>query len=180
MGIPADLIKQAHDQDILWLQTVGSVEVFALHPRLPRRRPAQADRRTAPARPTHPRCPGPPHDVLSDPQGLPPRAHPSYLGDGRKITMTVLRIEHEVSDYAAWKRMFDDDPIDRKGSGVRRYEILQEATDPNYVLIDLEFAGLPEAEAFLTKLQGVWTGPGRDVMRNPKARIVQSTEAQVL
>jgi hypothetical protein len=35
--------------------------------------------------------------------------------------MHILRIEHPVPNYNAWKAAFDSDPIDREGSGVRRY-----------------------------------------------------------
>ena len=33
--------------------------------------------------------------------------------------MTILRIQHSVLSYEGWKQMFDADPADRKGSGVR-------------------------------------------------------------
>jgi hypothetical protein len=39
--------------------------------------------------------------------------------------MVILRIEHRVSNYGGWKQAFDSDPVDRKGSGVRRYQILR-------------------------------------------------------
>jgi hypothetical protein len=32
--------------------------------------------------------------------------------------MPVLRIHHAVPDCEGWKRAFDGDPMDRKGSGV--------------------------------------------------------------
>jgi hypothetical protein len=35
--------------------------------------------------------------------------------------MAILRIEHRVPSYESWKQAFDSDPVDRKGSGVRRY-----------------------------------------------------------
>lgn len=40
--------------------------------------------------------------------------------------MFVLRIEHPVPDYEAWKRTFDRDPLGRSRSGVRRYRIRME------------------------------------------------------
>ena len=39
--------------------------------------------------------------------------------------MPTLRIEHSVPDFAMWKLAFDSDPADRKGSGVRRYEVFR-------------------------------------------------------
>ena len=90
--------------------------------------------------------------------------------------MPILRIEHAVPDFNGWKRAFDDDPVDRKGSGVRRYHVLRSVDDPNYVMIDLEFDSLEDAEGLLNKMRRVWSGEGRNVMRNPHARIVDTVE----
>jgi hypothetical protein len=94
--------------------------------------------------------------------------------------MPILRIEHSVPDFNGWKQAFDSDPADRKGSGVRRYEVLRSVEDPNYVMIDLEFDSLDEAEGLLTKMRRVWSGDGQKVMRNPQARIVDSVESREL
>jgi hypothetical protein len=90
--------------------------------------------------------------------------------------MPTLRIEHSVPDFTGWKHAFDSDPADRKGSGVRRYQVMRSVDDPNYVMIDLEFDSLAEAEGLLTKMRRVWSGDGRNVMRNPQARIVDTVE----
>jgi hypothetical protein len=94
--------------------------------------------------------------------------------------MPILRIEHSVPDYNGWKQAFDSDPVDRKGSGVRRYQVLRSVEDPNYVMIDLEFDSLDEAEGLLAKMRRVWSGDGQRVMRNPQARIVDSVESHEL
>jgi len=57
---------------------------------------------------------------------------------------------------------------------------MRSAEDPNYVLIDLEFDSLDEAEGLLTKMRRVWSGEGQKVMRNPQARIVDSVESREL
>ncbi len=67
--------------------------------------------------------------------------------------MHILRIEHPVSDYDAWKAAFDSDPLGRDRSGVRRYRILRATDDPNYVMIDLEFDDASEAEAMHAALR---------------------------
>jgi hypothetical protein len=91
--------------------------------------------------------------------------------------MPTLRIEHAVPDFAGWKRAFDSDPADRKGSGVRRYKVSRSVGDPNYVMIDLEFDSLGEAEGLLAKMRRVWgSGEGQKVMSNPQARIVETIE----
>lgn len=92
--------------------------------------------------------------------------------------MPTLRIEHSVPDFNGWKHAFDSDPVDRKGSGVRRFQVSRSVDDPNYVMIDLEFDSLDEAEGLLAKMRRVWSsGEGQKVMRNPQARIVDQVEA---
>ena len=90
--------------------------------------------------------------------------------------MPIVRIEHSVPDFEKWKRAFDSDPADRKGAGVRRYEILQATDDPNFVMIDLEFDNRDQADAFLRTMERIWNGPGKAVMQNPRARIVDRVE----
>ena len=93
--------------------------------------------------------------------------------------ITTLRIEHPVGNYDAWKRAFDSDPIGRQRSGVRRYRILRPADDPNYVMIDLEFDGLKEAENVRTALRNMWNTPeAQKVMQNPKLQIVEEIETK--
>ncbi len=45
--------------------------------------------------------------------------------------MYLLQIEHHVTNFNGWKKAFDDDPVGRKKSGVRRYQILRPIDDPN-------------------------------------------------
>ena len=66
--------------------------------------------------------------------------------------MYVLKIEYPVADYDTWKAAFDRDVLDRVGSGVRRYRVLRPTDDPNYVMIDLDFDEVSEAEAYLAAL----------------------------
>jgi hypothetical protein len=89
--------------------------------------------------------------------------------------MHVLRIEHDVADYDAWKSVFDGDPLGRAQSGVVGHRILRVAGDPVRVLIDLEFADAGAAEAFQARLRELW---GRvDVMQNPTSQIGEVVEA---
>jgi hypothetical protein len=94
--------------------------------------------------------------------------------------MPVVRIEHSVPSFDKWKQAFDSDPADRKGSGVRRYQVLRLTDDPNYVMIDLEFDTAGEAEAFVQTMERIWNGPGKGVMQNPRARIADIVEAAEL
>ena len=43
-------------------------------------------------------------------------------------------------------------------------------------MIDLEFDDAADARALLAKMERIWQGPGKDVMRNPVAWIVETIE----
>lgn len=92
--------------------------------------------------------------------------------------MPIVRIEHSVPNFEKWKLAFDSDPADRKGSGVRRYQVLRLRDDPNYVLIDLEFESVREAEAFVRTMERIWGGAGKAVMHDPRARVADLVEAK--
>jgi hypothetical protein len=94
--------------------------------------------------------------------------------------MVTLRIHHAVPQFDAWKHAFDNDPLDRRASGVRRYRVLRSVADPNVVMVDLELETLAEAEALLGKLHRLWAGPGGAVTRNPEAWIVETVESENL
>lgn len=92
----------------------------------------------------------------------------------------VVRIEHPVPSFERWKQAFDGDPADRKGAGVRRYEILRARDDPGYVMIDLDFDTAAEAERFVDTLQRLWGGAGRPFMQSPRVRVAERVEAKEL
>ena len=94
--------------------------------------------------------------------------------------MTILRIQHAVPNFEGWKRAFDADPMDRKGSGVRRYTVYRVSSDPNLVMIDLEFDAVEAASAMLERLRRLWAGPGGTVMRDPEAWILDQLESKTL
>jgi hypothetical protein len=94
--------------------------------------------------------------------------------------MPVLRIEHSVGDFDMWKQVFDGDPADRKGSGVRRYQVFRSVEEPNFVMIDLEFETVEAAQGLLDAMQEIWAGPGAAFMQNPRGRIVELADQQEL
>ncbi len=92
--------------------------------------------------------------------------------------MPILRIEHPVPDFDAWKKTFDSDPLDRKGSGVRRYRVMQPADDPNYAIVDLEFDTLSKAEALLAALHNLWGRvQAEGLIGSPQGRILEVIES---
>lgn len=92
--------------------------------------------------------------------------------------MTVLRIEHAINDFDTWKAAFDRDPADRKGSGVRRYTIHRPVDDPLYVMLDLEFDSVTDAEGLLATLQEVWKSAAAApaLAGSPQSRILDAVE----
>ena len=92
--------------------------------------------------------------------------------------MPVLRIEHPVPDFDAWKKTFDSDPLDRKGSGVRRYRVMRPADDPNYAIVDLELDTMAEAEALHAALRNLWGRvQGEGLIGAPQGRILEVAES---
>jgi hypothetical protein len=90
--------------------------------------------------------------------------------------MFLLQIEHPVPDYKGWKKAFDSDPLNRKASGVLHYTISRPVDNPLYVLIELEFEQLKEAEAMHASLKKLWTNVEGKVMTNPRSRIIERLE----
>ena len=73
--------------------------------------------------------------------------------------MTTLHIENTVHDYEAWEQAFDKFERFRAEHGVRSYRISRAAADPQQVSVDLSFDSRAEAEAFVPRLQQVWSTP---------------------
>ncbi len=94
--------------------------------------------------------------------------------------MYMLRIEHPVPNFEGWKKAFDSDPVGRERSGVRRYQISRAVDNPNYVMIDLEFDTVAQAEALLAAMRGVWSRVEGTIMMDPQARIVEMVEIKEL
>jgi hypothetical protein len=92
--------------------------------------------------------------------------------------MYILRIEHPIHDYDAWKKAFETDPAGRGKSGVRRYRILRPVDDMHYVMIDLEFDTVSQAEAMLGAMRNVWGRVEGTIITGPRARIVEAVETR--
>ena len=92
--------------------------------------------------------------------------------------MFILQIEHEVFNFEAWKKAFDNDPIDRKKARVRRCHIFQRADNSNFVVIDLEFDNLSEAESTLASLKILWGTITGKIMMNPHTRVLKLIESK--
>ena len=92
--------------------------------------------------------------------------------------MSILRIEHPVADYAAWKQAFDADPVGRERLGVRSYRVMRPVDNERYVLVDLEFESSEEADGLLTAMRDVWSRVTGSLISDPRARIVENVETK--
>ncbi len=82
--------------------------------------------------------------------GTPPRHDDA---DG----MFTLHIEHPISEFGTWHAAFNSFADKRGRSGVRSHTIRQPVDDPHYVLVDLDFDTVAQAELFLDFLRTrVW------------------------
>ena len=92
--------------------------------------------------------------------------------------MIHLHIEHPVADFDRWKAAFDSDPVGRQKAGVRVYRVLRPLDNPNYVIIDLEFDTLNQAEFLLAAMQQVWSRVSGTIMHDPRWQITELVESK--
>jgi hypothetical protein len=74
--------------------------------------------------------------------------------------MSVLHIEHRISDFEIWKGAFDAFATKRRVAGVSHERVCRPVDDSHYVVIELDFTTTEQARAFLDFLQqAVWSSP---------------------
>ena len=92
--------------------------------------------------------------------------------------MPTLRIEHPVPDFEAWKQAFDNDPLGREQSGVRRYRVFRSIDDPTYVMVDMEFDSVDQAQAMREALRGLWDRvQAEGLIGDQQVRLVETIES---
>lgn len=60
----------------------------------------------------------------------------------------TLLVRHTVSDYSAWKRVYDEVGPLRSKHGCTAERVLQAPSNPNDVLITHDFPSVAQAESF--------------------------------
>ena len=63
--------------------------------------------------------------------------------------MVNVLIQHQVKDYAAWKKVFDSAFEFRKSSGELSAEVYRDASDPNKLTVMNKWNSLENAQKFL-------------------------------
>jgi heme-degrading monooxygenase HmoA len=66
----------------------------------------------------------------------------------RGEAMPYLLVRHKVEDYAKWKRAFDEHAAARKVSGSKGGKVFRSVTNPNEIVILLEWETLADARKF--------------------------------
>jgi hypothetical protein len=94
--------------------------------------------------------------------------------------MTILRLEHALTDFDRWKAAFDRDPIDRAGSGVLAHRIYRPVDDPAYVVVEMDLGTVAEAKALHGSLEQLWQSreAAPALAGRPQVRIVQTVETE--
>lgn len=94
--------------------------------------------------------------------------------------MITLRIEHKIANYDGWKKAFDSDPINRKQSGVRHYRIYRRTDDTNFVIIDLDFDSLEQAQIVKTALLNIFPKIEGSLIFDVQLKILNVVESEEL
>ena len=62
--------------------------------------------------------------------------------------MATLFVRHRVTDYAAWRRVYDDFRPTQTKLGVQAQAVYRGADDPNEITVAHDFASLDAARVF--------------------------------
>jgi len=72
--------------------------------------------------------------------------------------MPTLHIEHAISDFGVWQQAFTRFDAARQQAGVRSHQVRRPVDDDQYVVIDLDFDTVDQAERFRDFLRDkVWS-----------------------
>jgi hypothetical protein len=63
--------------------------------------------------------------------------------------MATMFIRHTVSDYKAWRKVYDDVGPMQKAGGVTAQAVYQAADNPNDITVTHEFGSAEAAQAFV-------------------------------
>ncbi|NNH75687.1 hypothetical protein HLB23_38545 [Nocardia uniformis] len=93
---------------------------------------------------------------------------------------TTLHIDNTVRDFDTWKTVFDKFDRMRAEHKVLSYRVSRVREAPDRVFIDLDFATLPDAEAFRDTLRKVTASPqSQALLTSHAAHIVDVVDEQV-
>jgi len=94
--------------------------------------------------------------------------------------MITLRIEHKIANFDGWKKAFDSDPINRKQSGVKQYRIYRPVDDDLFVIIELNFDNLEQAQSTQAAINSIFGNIDGKIIFGPQTKILDIVEANEL
>jgi hypothetical protein len=93
--------------------------------------------------------------------------------------MPILRIEHPVADFDAWKRTFDSDPLGREQAGVRRYSRLATGRRSQLRAGRPRVRQLQRSESMRVALTEMWRRvEAEGLIGSQRAQIVETVETR--
>ncbi len=90
--------------------------------------------------------------------------------------MSTLHIEHAIADFDRWHAAFQRFEEVRAQAGVRAQRVQQPVDDPHFIVVDLDFDTVEDAQRFLGFLQAkVWSSPesAPALVGAPQTKILQ-------
>jgi hypothetical protein len=94
--------------------------------------------------------------------------------------MATLHIEHPITDLETWLGAFGRFGEARTNAGVKAERVHQPIDDDRYILVDLDFDTVEQAEAFKGFLEtNVWSNPEASpgLGGTPRARVLTEVES---
>jgi hypothetical protein len=96
--------------------------------------------------------------------------------------MATLHIEHPIHDLQTWLTAFGRFAEARERGGVRAYRVCQPVDDDKYIVIDLDFDTVDEAQRFKKFLEtNVWSSPTASpgLAGIPQARVLERVASEM-
>ena len=97
------------------------------------------------------------------------------------VGVATLHIEHGVTDFSTWKVAFDRFGAKRTEAGVTAHRIYQPHDNGTYVVLQLDFPSVEQAQAFREFLEArVWSTPANSpgLAGPPRARVLVAAPEQ--
>ncbi len=95
--------------------------------------------------------------------------------------MATLHIEHAITDFPTWKAAFDRFAAKRAEAGVTAHRIHLLHDDPTFLVLQLDFPTVAQAESFRDFLETrVWSTPANSpgLAATPRARVLDAAPDQ--
>jgi len=98
-----------------------------------------------------------------------------------ECAVATLHIEHGITDFSTWKANFDRFAVKRSEAGVTAHRIYQPHDNAAYVVIQLDFPSVEQAQAYREFLEAhVWSTPTNSpaLVGSPRACVLVATAEQ--